>query len=219
MGKKVSKTGIWDNLFFWFVIFANMAGAAYGFAFYYWDRLASTSFPLIIFVPDCPLYVLLFAISAIIVKAGIRHWASDILIFISSAGLAKYAVWTMFVILFFNQYFLAPEVAWLYTALFVAHLLTLLETFAFVGRFDIRRLGTKFTVLCIAVAVVWLVLNDVSDYVLDTHPTLPVMDALQFSVLVLVTLALSLVIPFLYYLALRSRSVPVLDFIPKLVFG
>jgi len=186
------------DLFFWFVIFANIFGAIYGLTFYYWDRIASTSFPLVLFVPDCPLYVSLFVISALLVKYKVKSWISDLFIFVSSVGLMKYTLWTMFVILFFNSYFLSSEVILLYVGLFIVHLLALLEVFTFIGKIDAK-------LFFIPIAIIWLVINDAVDYGLGTHPTLPAMDMGQFTALISVTVLLSLLCSIAYYFILRSK--------------
>jgi len=186
------------DLFFWFVVVANILGAIYGLVFYYGDRIATTPFPLALFVPDCPLYVSLFVISALLIKYKIKSWISDLFIFVSSVGLMKYTLWTMFVILFFNSYFLSPEVLWLYVGLFIVHFLALLEVFVFIGKIDAKP-------IFILVALAWLILNDAVDYGLGTHPTLPAMDTGQFTALISITVLLSLLCSVAYYLILRSK--------------
>jgi len=187
------------ELFFWFVIIANIIGAVWGFVFYYGDRLASTPLQLALFVPDCPLYVSFFVISALLIASGrTKSWPSQLFIFVASAGLMKYALWTMFVIPFFNSYFLSPAVLGEYAVLFLLHFLALLEVFTFVSKVDLKW-------VFVAVAVVWLVLNDAVDYILGTHPTLPMMDMGQFTVLIMFTVMLSLLCPVLYYSVLRSK--------------
>jgi uncharacterized membrane protein YpjA len=196
------------ELFFWFVIAANIIGAVWGFVFYYGDRLASTPLPLALFVPDCPLYVSFFVISALLIVSGkTKSWFSKLFIFVTSAGLMKYTLWTMFVILFFNSYFLSPAVLGEYILLFILHFLALLEVFAFVGKVDLKWIS-------VAVAVVWLVLNDAVDYILGTHPTLPMIDMGQFTVLIMFTVMLSLLCPVIYYSALGSK----LKFFTRILF-
>jgi uncharacterized membrane protein YpjA len=195
-------------LFFWLVIAANIVGAAWGFVFYYGDRLASTPLPLVLFVPDCPLYVSFFVISALLIASGrTKSWLSQLFIFVTSVGLMKYALWTMFVILFFNSYFLSPAALGEYILLFILHFLALLEVFAFVGKVDLKW-------IFVAVAVVWLVFNDSVDYILGTHPTLPMMDMGQFTVLIMFTVMLSLICPVLYYSAIGSK----LRFFTRILF-
>ena len=187
------------DLLFSFVILANLLGAIYGFVFYYGDRILSTPLPLVLFVPDCPLYVSLFIISILLVRDKVKSWASDLFIFISSVGLMKYCLWTMFVILFFNSYFLSPMVAGLYVMLFIAHFLAFVEVFVFVGKINSSH-------FFLAIAIIWLVLSDFVDYALGTHPTLPAMEATQFTILVSVTVLLSVMCPLLYGLAISSKS-------------
>jgi uncharacterized membrane protein YpjA len=74
----------------------------------------------------------------------------------------------------------------------------LLEAFVFIWKVTPK-------LVFIAVAIVWLVLSDVVDYMLGTHPTLPSMDMGQFTTLISVTVLLSLLCPVLYYFALRSK--------------
>jgi len=113
----------------------------------------------------------------------------------------------MFVIPFFGDYFLTPEVIGLYAILFIAHFLALIETFVFVGKIDVKP-------IFVVVAIIWLVMHDFVDYFLGTHPTLPSMDAGQFSMLIGVTVGLSLICSIGYFLLLKSKF----RFFSKLVF-
>jgi uncharacterized membrane protein YpjA len=104
----------------------------------------------------------------------------------------------MFVILFFNSYFLSSDVILLYAGLFIVHFLALLEVFTFISKIDVK-------LFFIPIAIVWLVINDAVDYGLGTHPTLPAMDTGQFTILVSITVLLSLLCSVAYYFILRSK--------------
>ena len=71
----------------------NVAAVIVGFYFYS-DQLAATPPQLLIFVPDCPLFVFL---SLLIILGIVRN---DIFSFLVSAGMVKYGLWTVFVLLF-----------------------------------------------------------------------------------------------------------------------
>ncbi|MFH1225066.1 MAG: DUF1405 domain-containing protein [Candidatus Diapherotrites archaeon] len=148
---------------FWLVLAANLIGAAYGFLFFYGTQLSSTNPLLWVFVADCPLYALLFAACLLLLRAGRNpQW----FLFLVSAGAVKYGIWTIFVLLYFPQFYFAPAAALLYFSLLIAHLGLLAEPMLFAGRVAVSK-------SCPAIALAWLLLNDFADYALALHPPLP----------------------------------------------
>lgn len=148
---------------FWLVLFANLAGAAYGFLFFYGAQLASKNPLLWIFVADCPLYALLFACCLLLLRSGKNpQW----FLFLVSAGAVKYGIWTVFVLLYFPQFYFAPAAALLYFALLLAHIGLLAEPLLFAGRAPARK-------SYLVAALAWSLLNDFADYFLALHPPIP----------------------------------------------
>jgi uncharacterized membrane protein YpjA len=163
------------RLLFWFIILANLGGAAFGFLIYYGKQLSSTSPLLWLFVVDCPLYALLFAV-AFFFRAEprpvlLRAWLGRVpdlswLWFLVFVGALKYGFWTVFVLTAYPPYYFTPEAGLLYAVLYGAHLFLIFETVLLVGRIRVRE---AFLPLSLA----WFLANDLSDYLLGTHPPLP----------------------------------------------
>ena len=155
------------TLFFWGLILANLFGVLVG-AFYYQDQLASTPIVWWPFVPDCPLYVGLFALLIVLWKLGAR---SDWFGFLVSVGLLKYGAWTLFVLSYYGWFFLdpaVPELAVQSWFLFFLHIGMFAE--GLVLTFRRERLGG----LAVAAVLAWFLLNDFMDYFGPVvHPGLP----------------------------------------------
>jgi uncharacterized membrane protein YpjA len=143
---------------FWPIILLNIAAVFVG-AYFYSDQLAATVPQLLIFVPDCPLYVLL---SIIIIFGIIR---SETLSFIASVGMVKYGLWTVFALLFHWDFYFQQLFFWTSVIFIVGHIGMALEGLAL--------LPQKQSRLALALALAWFLLNDCSDYWLGTVPSLP----------------------------------------------
>ncbi len=151
------------SLVFNFLLVANALGAAYGFIFYYGAQLLNTNPILWIFVPDCPLYAFLFALTLIMLSEKIK---ADWLYFVAFVGALKYGFWTMYVLSVYSEYYFTPDHWLLYSVLFVSHVFLFLEPSIFLGKINVKREW-------LGLAVFWFLLNDVMDYVFKTHPPVP----------------------------------------------
>lgn len=154
---------------FYIALFANILGAIYGFFFFYPEQLQQQLQDnplLLVFVPDCPLYSALFAIVMILVTIAVRSELAGLLCFVTMAGMAKYGIWTISMLLFYGAYYLSPPFVAVSTMLIFAHIGMFLQSFTLIGKF-------KFKNYFVAVTFIWLLLNDISDYALGTHPFLP----------------------------------------------
>jgi uncharacterized membrane protein YpjA len=145
------------------IIIINIAGSLVG-LFYYWDQLVSASPFAWIFIPDCPLYTLLVAV-VLAVYASTKR-SSDLINFITAVGLAKYGTWTVIVVLGFSTFYFSVD-STLYTVLILMHVAMAAEFI--LPLLLIRQLKYRFT----AIALVWFLANDFSDYFLGTHPPVP----------------------------------------------
>jgi Predicted membrane protein len=145
------------------IIVINIAGSVVG-LFYYWDQLVSASPFAWIFIPDCPLYTLLVAV-VLAVYASTKR-SSDLINFITAVGLAKYGTWTVIVVLGFSTFYFSVD-STLYTVLILMHVAMAAEFI--LPLLLIRQLKYRFT----AIALVWFLANDFSDYFLGTHPPVP----------------------------------------------
>lgn len=126
---------------------------------YYFDQILATPLLLIIFVPDCPLYVLLT------LPILARRIQSDAYSFLVSLGMFKYGLWTVFVLLFYSEYW-QPSQLWITIPFIIGHIgMTLL------GAALLPKKRVAFAVFAIVLA--WFLLNDYSDYFLGTIPPIP----------------------------------------------
>ena len=144
------------------LIIANLAGAFYGFFIYYPSQFVNTPLALWIFVPDCPLYVFVFAVALLLSWKGVEN---DAFSFIVSIGLMKYGLWTMFALAYYGWFFFSAPYAIVSAVIFALHFGMAAE--GLVPR--VRRCGIGV----LAIGFAWFLLNDLMDYVVGTAPYLP----------------------------------------------
>ena len=131
-----------------------IAGVLAGF-FYYSDQLLAVPLLLAIFVPDCPLYVLL---TLPILAKQIK---SDAYSFLVSLGMFKYGLWTVFVLLFYSEYW-SPSQIWITVPFIIGHI-----GLALLGAALLPKKRVAFAVFALVLA--WFLLNDYADYYLGTR--------------------------------------------------
>ena len=164
------------------LILINIAAVLIGF-FYYGDQLAQTALPLLIFVPDCPLYVLLFILVAL------KLVRNDAFSFLVSVGMVKYGLWTVFVLLYYWGFYSQPAFL-LTTVVFIAgHLGMAAEGLAILPK---KRIGS----LALAAIIGWFLLNDYADYSLGTVPPIP---REGLALVAALTITASFAIPLAFY--------------------
>ena len=146
-------------ILFWAAILLNCLGVFIG-ASVYADQLAAHPAYLLIFVPDCPLYVFL----ALLIILGIVK--NDIFSFIVSVGMVKYGLWTVFILLFHSGYYFSPDMFNLSVIFVIGHIGMALEGLAIMPK-------KKITLLMLALALGWFLLNDYADYWLGAVPLIP----------------------------------------------
>jgi len=185
--------GIFQSALFWTAILLNVFGILVG-AYVYADQLAAAPLPLILFVPDCPLYVFL---TLLIIFRVIRN---DIFSFIVSIGMVKYGLWTVFALFFHYGYYFSPDMLSISVIFVIGHIGMVLEGLAILPK---KRLGA----MALMLAVGWFLLSDFSDYFLGTVPTLPPGGLETVRNL---TFASSILLPlFLFSLKEKIRDLPV----------
>ena len=146
---------IFENKFFlYFLALTNLIAGIYSLSFY--SAQLSQSNPLLwIFIADCPIAAILFALNIFLIARGIKlPW----LCFLSIVASVKFGVWTIFVLIISNDLF---SLWWI----FLVHLLLLVETIVLLGLFDFR-------VKHVLLAIVLFSIGDYFDYALGTHPPL-----------------------------------------------
>ena len=160
--KKYFKMIAEDKFLLYVLILVNIAGTLFGF-WYYRFQLPETPFYKMIFVPDCPLYALMFAI--LMAAYIFPEKKSATLATITFVGLIKYGFWTVLVVtLYRDHYFTADPL--LYSMLFTLHIGMIAEAFIIPHIF-------RFTKETLLIALGWFLLNDVMDYFFGTVPYLP----------------------------------------------
>lgn len=187
------------------VVAACIAGFAFGF-YYYYPQLQRLNPITWLFVMDSPMAVLLFGLAILAPLLGRRQeWLIDL------AGITclKVGIWTLFVIVYLGDYFLAPQRANWYYLLAGLHVLMVLAGLWALG--GVRANSLRLT----AGIFVWLVFNDVMDYAFGLHPDLPAV-SYELNVIFAVTLALSAIAVLWFYWAGR-RGANLLGWLP--IFG
>ena len=144
---------------FYIAICLNLLAIYFGYAVYA-DQFALHSPYLAIFVPDCPLYVFL----ALLIIFGIVK--NDLFSFIVSIGMVKYGLWTIFVLFFHSSYYFSPDMFSMSVIFVLGHIGMALEGLALLPK-------KKLALPALALAIIWFLINDFSDYFLRTVPLIP----------------------------------------------
>lgn len=152
----------------WLVVAINLVGTAFGF-YYYLGQFSHEPLLAWPFVPDSPVATLFIALSVASWKLGhSREWLNMLAFF----GCLKLGFWTPYVLLVFQDGFMASTPTWLYWFLFFSHLAMTVEGFVIYRYSD-------FPVWAVAVALAWYGFNDLVDYFVPIvgtphHTALPV---------------------------------------------
>lgn len=154
------------------LILANCLAILVGLRFYVQgDQLVENSAALWPVIVDSPLSVVwvtfsLFALSGAGSMAGYRHsWFHDLVDTLAFVSLVKYGLWTAVAVnLFFGAYFPAP---WAYFGILFTHLVMVGEAF-------LLPYYARTSKPALAVALAWLLVNDVADYWFGLAPRLRV---------------------------------------------
>ncbi len=141
------------------VILLNIAAVFTG-LWYYWDQIAATAPALLIFVPDCPLYVLLA------IPILLKWVKNDLYSFLVSIGMVKYGLWTVFVLLYNWDFYSLPDFIPVTAIFIIGHLGMALEGAVLLPK---KRIGA----LALALVLAWFLLNDYADYFLGARPLIP----------------------------------------------
>lgn len=137
----------------WMIVAINLAGTAFGF-WYYRFQFAGTPVVMWPWVPDSPLATLFIALSLALWKLDRQNELIDMLAFF---GNIKLGLWTPFVLLSFNDAFLAQTALPMYAFLLVSHLGMVAQAFL------IHRYS-DFSIPAIAAALVWYSFDLMVDY-------------------------------------------------------
>jgi len=174
----------------------DLLGTLAGF-YYYKEQFAATPPRLWFFVSDCPNYTFLMAVSLFTLLKGKRYHLYNYLV---SVGTAKYGFWTLFAVLFYREYFLAPENRLLYTGIFISHFAMMLEPVVILHKVRVRW-------WYIPASLAWFFLNDFFDYGVGVHPWVP---EHSISTLMWATVGMSIGFSLVLYYAVKRLRRPVL---------
>lgn len=143
------------NVILLLLIAANILGVAIG-LFVYSPQIFAAHPLFWVFIPDCPLYVLLAALFYL------KVLKNEFVRCITAIGLVKYGIWTISILFSFSGYFLGGWFGWL---LVLEHIGMTLQ-FVLLS----KPVGQKSMLLA---ALGWFLLNDFVDYGLGMHPYFP----------------------------------------------
>ncbi|VVC03177.1 Uncharacterised protein [Candidatus Burarchaeum australiense] len=154
------------NALFWLIFLLNVGGFIYGTFFFYPAQLAQTPLYLLLFVPDCPLFSLLFALSMLLVRFAPRRF--DLFNFLTFAGCLKYGFWTVFVLTAYPEFYYPVGLGALLSALMLilAHMGMFFESFLLASFVRVKPWH-------LVPVLGFFLLSDYSDYVLLTYPAAP----------------------------------------------
>ena len=143
------------------LVIINIVGFFFG-MYYYWYQLSITPWFLWIFVIDCPLYALLFAV---VLTMRLKGKTSNLLNTVTSIGLVKYGLWTgIVVVLFWNYYFSTAAI--IYSMIFPLHIGMILEGLLLIPK-------TRVAIFYLPLVTSWFLINDFMDYIVGTVPLIP----------------------------------------------
>lgn len=145
----------------WLLVAVNLGSAIPGYLFWYGDSLLKAPWYLWVFVPDSPLSVTLMGIALVAFHYG-RRW--EILGLVAAGACIKYGLWTDFV--WFTNYLSGGE--YHFTAILMS-----LTHFGMVIEGLILAVYLRFRPWPVGVASLFLIANDVVDYVFGYHPPVP----------------------------------------------
>jgi uncharacterized membrane protein YpjA len=151
-----------DRRTLYLVIVTNILGTLFGF-YYYLPQISENNPLFWIFIMDSPLSTLFIATSLLL---HIKNRQKKFLDYLAFIGNFKYGIWTVFVLFHYFESFLAMRGTLLFSFLAVSHLLMFFQAFLVLDylEFDYRYL---------AAAASFFLVNDILDYGLGIHSTLP----------------------------------------------
>lgn len=145
------------------VLFACIIGTLFGF-YYYLGQFETTPVYLWFFVPDSPFFTLMYVLILIFYSFGMRSNTFDAFAFI---GLNKVGLWTIFVLLYNYDYYFSPETRDFRLVIFLLHVGMMLVALTLLKEME------KLRIRAYLVLFGFLMLFDIVDYVIGTHPIIP----------------------------------------------
>ncbi|WP_261129117.1 DUF1405 domain-containing protein [Bacillus sp. Marseille-Q3570] len=177
----------------WMLLIINILGTIYGYIWYA-GQLKTTPWYFLPFVPDSPTASLFFVFVLIAFLLG-RNW--PLLESLAAITLFKYGIWAVAMNLLGG--YVSGSLTWVNYMLIFSHLGMAIEGLLYAPLYRIKRWH-------IYVAGVWVIHNEMIDYLFDMEPTYSVLD-MYTTQIGYYTFWLSIVsIMIVYQLTIRSRS-------------
>ncbi|WP_414837385.1 DUF1405 domain-containing protein [Candidatus Nanosalina sp. VS9-1] len=182
------------------LIAVNLAGTLFG-VYYYIPQLSATEFYLWPLIADSPIATLLLSASLYILLSGglerLSEDAENLIHALAFIGNIKYGLWTVFVLLQFRTEFMAINTLPMYIFLILSHLGMFLQAFLVLDYIDVEK-------KVLGLAAGFFLLNDMVDYSLGVHTSLPEAQGL-YSIVFAVAFALTVVSSLLLYFEALER--------------
>jgi uncharacterized membrane protein YpjA len=153
----------------WFLIsllWVNIFGTIYGY-YWYWYQLTETPWYFLLFVPDSPTACLFFVM---VITGFLVKKQSGLIEALAAGSLFKYGIWAVGMNL--GGFFVGSPLDWINYMLIFSHLGMALQGIVYAPYYRIKGWH-------IAVAALWLVHNEVIDYVFGMMPKYPILAPYQ----------------------------------------
>lgn len=145
----------------WLLFFVLLGSAVAGYLYWYGDSLQAAPWCFWLFVPDSPLSITFMAAALLGFHYG-RRW--ELLGLVASGACMKYGLWTVFVWL--TNYLSGGRYHFDAVLMSATH-------FGMVVLGLALSVYLRFRLVPVLVASLFLIVNDVIDYVLEYHPPVP----------------------------------------------
>jgi uncharacterized membrane protein YpjA len=190
------------EFFFWFkkepsarfiVLISCIIGTLFGF-YYYLGQFERTPVYLWFFVSDSPFFTFMYVIVLFFYSFGVRFNTFDAFTFI---GLNKVGIWTIFVLFWNYDYYFSPETGEYRFVILLLHVGMILVAMTLLK--EMKKLSFYGYLLIFG----FFVLSDFFDYVIGTHPIIPLESV---SAVMWVTFALTIITNVLTFYYLRKNE-------------
>lgn len=152
-----------NRLFLWLLLGINVSGTIYGYIWYGW-QLAETPVQFLVFVPDSPTASLFF-VFVLVAFLFNKNW--PFLEALAIVTLFKYGLWA--VVMNILVYGVTGNIHWSSYMLIFSHAGMAIQGLLYVPFYKIK-------IVHLLVAALWILHNDVIDYVFNMMPRYSVLD-------------------------------------------
>lgn len=166
----------------WLVVAANLIGGLTGLIFWYGDTILEAPWYYWVFVPDCPLAAIFMGLALMCFHLG-RRW--DWLGLLAVGTCIKYGLWTVFY--WAANYSAGGQYHFEAVSMSLTHLIMIVEGL-------MLTTFLRFRVWPVLVAALYLVANDLVDYVAGYYPRLPRLVGLELMRRVAISMTVIIVV-------------------------